>query len=158
MKNVSNGIDTGDRQGRVDATYAPDARKARIVVRDKASHSLVVLAEAIAVVTAEQDVKIRLQERAEAYRNALRVYGKEELRPDNFDIGWMGPRNGLMPVLSGEAPEHKRELAKAWNAMLIEVNAATKVGVEKLNRFAPITLQVDLGDAPQFVNGGISWN
>ncbi len=159
MKQTTNGIDPGDRKSRVDRTYAPDAKKARAIVRDEAAHSLAVLAEKIALVTGEQAVKHALQEKAEAFRTALRVYAKEELKADGFDIGWMGPKSGIMPTLPTLTPEHKAALAKAWNDMLFAVNEATKVGVQKLNRYQPITLQVDLDDSGGIiVPGGVQWN
>jgi hypothetical protein len=158
MKLKSNAIDPGDRKERIDRTYAPDAKKARLVVRELATSSLVQLAEQIAVVTAEQDVKHALQEKAEAFRDALATYAQEELKGPDFNIDWMGPRNGIMPAMPDWAPEHKVALASAWNALLFAVNEATKVGVHKLNRYSPITLQVELGDGPQLVQGGVMWN
>jgi hypothetical protein len=158
MKQTTNGIDPGDRKERVDRTYAPDAKKARAAVREAATHSLTELAERIAAVTAEQAVKHGLQEKAEAFRLALKDYAREELKAADFDIGWMGPRNGLMPAMPDWAPGHKTALATTWNALLMAVNEATKVGVHKLNRYRPIELQVDLGDGPVLVPGGVVWN
>ncbi|MEN6527604.1 MAG: hypothetical protein ABFD65_14065 [Candidatus Polarisedimenticolia bacterium] len=159
MKHTTNGIDPGDRKERVDRTYAPDAKKARAIVRDEATHSLAVLAEKIALATGEQAVKHRLQERAEAFRAALKEYAREELKAADFDIGWMGPKSGIMPAMPTWAPEHKAALARAWNELLFAVNEATKVGVQKLNRYRPIELQVDLDDsAGIIVPGGVTWN
>lgn len=158
MKLKTNALDPGDRKERLDRTYAPDAKKARLVVRELATHSLVQLAEHIATVTAEQNVKHALQEKAEAFRGALATYAREELKGPGFDIGWMGPRNGIMPAVPDWAPEHKIALAAAWNNLLFAVNEATKVGVQKMNRYMPITLQVELGDGPQLVQGGVVWN
>lgn len=158
MRNVTSALDPGDRKERIDRTYAPDARKARAEVKALATHSLVELAGRIALVTAEQAVKHRLEERAEAFRAALAQYAKEELKAAGFDIGWMGPASGMMPPLPEWAPEHKVALANTWNAMLTAVNEATKVGVHKLNRYRPIELQADLDDGPKLVPGGISWD
>lgn len=157
MKNQS-GTDPGDRKTRIDRTYAPDAKKAREAVRELAGHSLAELAGRIALVTSEQAVKHTLQEKAEAFRVALREYAREEGKGADFDIGWMGPRSGVMPVMPTWAPEYKAALAEAWNAMLFAVNEATKVGVHKLNRYRPIELQVELEDGPKLIPGGIEWN
>lgn len=152
---ITNGI---DRKARADMTYSADAKKAREAVRQLATHSLTELAEQIVAVTSEQAVKHKLQGAVAEYRATLLQYAREELRDDNFDIGWMGPKSGLMPAMPEWAPEHKAVLARAWNAMLMGVNETTKVGVHKLNRYRPIELQVELGDGPQLVAGGVVWN
>jgi hypothetical protein len=155
---TSNGIKVEDRKSRVDQTYAPDAVRARLVVKELAGGNLADIAEAIAKVTGDQAVKIKLQELVHNFREALRIYAREELHPVGFSIDWMGPVSGIMSPLEAWAPEHKVDLVAAWNALLIGVNAATKVGVHRINRFKPITLQADFDDGPKLIARGIEWN
>lgn len=134
-----------DKKDRTDLTYAPDAKKARQVVREQASHSLPLLCDMIAKVTGEMRVKHTLQEAFDAFAEANRSYYKEELRGNGEQlIGWMGGINGMMAALPATAPAHKVELVQRWNAMLVAVNDATKVGIEKKHATRPITLIADL--------------
>lgn len=144
-----------DRQDRADATMAPDARKARDIVRAvladdyPANVTLCEIALKIAAVTAEQSVRIGLEDRAEAFVRATELYQREELQTSR-PIAWLGDRNGQFP---GEgpppgAPEHHVTLAAVWLALLTAVNHATKVGVWKKGKYTPITLIADIDSAP----------
>jgi hypothetical protein len=139
-----------DKQDRMDQTYAPDARKAREVVRNAASdpvmgHNLPAIAWAIAKVTGEQKAKIDLQSAMEAFATANKEYFKAELRGNGEQlIGWMGGLNGMGVALPADAPDHKKKLRDAWDTLIQHVNHATKVGVEKRHKELPITLIADL--------------
>jgi len=150
-----------DRKDRVEATNSADARKARQVVRELRTGSLPLLAQAIAKVTGDLGVKHRLQEAFERYAVANDAYMREELKPRDRLIEWMGVGHGVMPQMPPGSPEHKVELAEAWNALLALVNEATKVGIHKPHREHPIMLKVDLetADTPALIlPGSAEWN
>lgn len=134
-----------DRVDRLEATHAADAKKARQIVRQNFT-SLMLLARAIAQVTGDVKVKHGLEGAVERFSTACRVYMKEELKPDGRVIEWMGVGHGVMPRLPDGAPEHKVELAEAWNDMLAKVNEATKVGVHKKHQNLPISLISEVDD------------
>ncbi len=143
------------RRGRVDATMDPDARKARDIVRavattdDPPSVGLAEIATHIAKVTANAEVRARLEHRVELFHQGVATYLKEELQAPEKVIAWLGDRTGQF----GHAPPpnwpaHRVELVAAWLAPLQAVNEATKVGVQKDSKFRPITLIADPDAAP----------
>lgn len=140
-----------DRLDRVDATFAPDARKARDIVKaiDSADVTLTDVALKIAAVTADQDVRIALEARADAFVKATAIYQREELQVAR-PIAWLGQdtTGNFYGAVPPGTPEHKMLLVAAWGAMLRAVNEATKVGVQKKSRYAPITLLADVDAAP----------
>ena len=143
---------TKDTQDRNDLTYAPDAKKARQIVRQLmadpvAGNNLAVIAKAIATVTGDQKNKHNIEEAIDNYVVANAEYYKEEGRNKHGDlIGWMGGMTGFGIALPPDAPKHKLDLREAWDALLQRVNDATKVGVQKKHREMPITLIADLED------------
>jgi len=139
-----------DQQDRKDLTYAPDAKKARTVVKMLmddaiAGHNLPMIALEIIKVTGEQKNKHLLQEAFDGFAQANAEYYKMEGRGhgDNL-IGWMGGMTGFGIALPGDAPKHKLDLREAWDVLLQRVNDATKVGVQKKHRELPISLIADL--------------
>lgn len=150
-----------DRADRVEATNSADAKKAREVVRKLRTGSLPLIAQAVAKVTSDLGVKHKLQEAFDRFAAANDAYMREELKPRDRLIEWMGVGHGVMPPLPPGSPEHKVELAEAWNALLALVNEATKVGIHKPHREHPIMLKVDLetADTPALiVPGSVEWN
>lgn len=146
-----------DRQDRAEETASPDARKAREVVKALASHTLPELCLCIAKVVGEQALKHRLQDAFDRFSVANRDYMREELRPEDSIVQWLGPHHGNMPEMPPGTPEHKVELAAAWNDMLHAVNEATKVGVQKMSRHVPITLLADI-DSDKLILPATTWN
>jgi hypothetical protein len=136
-----------DRTDRIEATNSADARKARQIVRELRTGSLPLIAQAIAKVTSDLGVKHALQEAFERFAVANDNYMREEIKPRDRLIEWMGVGHGVMPPLPPGSPEYKVELAEAWNALLALVNEATKVGIHKPHREHPIMLKVDLETA-----------
>lgn len=145
------------KQERLEIVHDADARKARRVVKvtaedDAAAHSLPLLADRIARVLSPGAEKHALEAAVDRFVSAERVYLREELRPDNQRIGWMGgyaTNHGYLPVLPASAPEHKVELAAAWNHLLRLVNEATRVGVTKRHAALPIQLQADIDETAE---------
>lgn len=144
-----------DRKDRVDATLAPDARKARDIVRavattdDPASVPLAEIARSIAKVTADSDARHLLEDRVEAFLQASAIYRREELQAPEQPIAWMGDRNGSLGVnVPPGWPEHRILLGAAWGALLRVVNEATKTGVQKRSKYAPIELITNPDAAP----------
>ncbi len=150
-----------DRKDRAEATNSADAKKAREVVRGLRTDSLPLIAQTIAKVTSDIGVKHALQEAFDRFSVANDDYMREELKPRDRLLGWMGVGHGVMPPLPPGSPVHKVELAAAWNALLALVNEATKVGVHKPHRGHPIMLKVDLetADTPTLIMpGSVEWN
>lgn len=130
---------------KVEGITSPDAKAAREVVRQMQAQSLPLLALSIAKVTSEMKVKVELKDAVERFFAASSAYLAAELKPAERMIGWLGPRSGLLSPLNEEtAPAHKAELVSAWLDLLVRVNVATRVGVEKLSRSHPIRLLVDI--------------
>lgn len=144
-----------DRKDRLDATTSPDARKARDIVKavastdDPGSVTLTEIALKIAAVTADPAVRDLLKDRAEAFQQATEIYQREELQASR-PIAWLGQdtTGNFYGVVPPGTSEHKMMLVAAWGAMLRAVNEATKVGVQKRSKYAPITLLVDVDAAP----------
>lgn len=158
-------VDTGrvlDKTDRTEATYSPDARKARALVKMLASGSLPYLCCELAKIVGDLTLKHRLQEVHDAFRTANDVYRREELLTPGLCewVGGAGP--GRLPELSAGAPEHKVAFANAWNAMLQAVNEATKVGVHRPHREHPIMLMIDLDttfeQATRVAVSGVNWD
>jgi hypothetical protein len=147
-----------EKQDRTDQTYAPDAKKAREVVRTLNAHSLPLICEKIAVVTGDLAAKHKLQEVFDSFCRANYAYMREELKSDNRLIEWMGGVNGVMPTLPPGAPGHKVNILNAWNAMVTAVNNATKVGVQKRHREQPISLISDLESTQLILPENGFWN
>lgn len=152
-------LDAADRK---EATNSADARKARAVVRELRSGALAPIAAGIAKITSDLKLKHGLEEAVERFLVANARYRREELLDVNQIMGWPGPGNGILPTLPPECPEHKIELADAWNLMLRLVNEATKVGVHKPHREHPIMLMIDI-EQPELnpsliLPGSIDWN
>jgi hypothetical protein len=153
-------LDAADRR---EATNSADAKKARAVVRDLSCGSLPLICTTIAKHTSDLKMKHALEEAFDRFAVANGRYMREELKDENKLIEWMGPHGpGLMPTLPPGSPEHKVELAAAWNQMLMAVNEATKVGVHKAHREHPITLKIDLEEpdnTPRIITpDSIEWN
>lgn len=148
-----------DRKDRQDATMAPDARAARATVRGKTYHSLAELAHDIAAVTAEARVKHELEEAVDRFYRASHNYMREEGKPTERVIDWIGPPNGFLrlSIVDGVTPPHKIELTEAWNGLLNLVNHATKVGIEKPHREHPIRLMVDIENPENSPNHAGLW-
>lgn len=132
-----------EKQDRTDRSFAPDARKAREVVRKMKSGSLPLLAKEIAKVTGDLTAKHEIEEAFHNICVANEAYRREELLDHNQLIEWMGAANGAIKTLPAGSPEHKVKFVNAWNAVVKAVNEATKVGVEKRHREHPITLVSD---------------
>lgn len=147
-----------EKQDRTDQTYSADAKKAREIVRTLNAHSLPLICEKIAVVTGDLAAKHKLQEVFDNFCRANYAYMREELKSDNRLIEWMGGVNGIMPTLPPGSPEHKVGILTAWNAMVIAVNGATKVGVQKRHREQPITLISDLESTQLILPDNGFWN
>ena len=149
-----------DKKDRIDATFSPDARKARDYIKAVQSHSLPMICRNLIGIVGSMDDKYKLEEVFERYANANTQYMREELKPTTTLVEWMGPRHGLMPDMPPGTPEHKIEFAAAWNNMLEAVNHVTKVGVMKPNRYRPIMLQVDVdATRPEIVQiRGVDWD
>lgn len=152
-------MDAADRR---EATLSADARKARAVVRELSCGSLPLICTTIAKHTSDTAVKHGLEEAFDRFAVANGRYMREELKDENKLIEWMGVGHGIMPELPPGSPEHKVELAAAWNLMLQRVNEATKVGVHKPHREHPIVLKIDLEqpeNTPRIITPGhIEWN
>lgn len=144
------------RAERLEYTLAPDARKAREVVclawrshkvfrHMNGWHDLVELADAMLPYMTEPATVDRLGAAAEAWRAAMAEYRRVEQRKAGYQIGWMRFGAGFVGALPDYAPEHKRQLAAAWDRLLEAVNHATAVGVQKLSAAHPITLLHDPG-------------
>lgn len=149
-----------DKRDRIDATFSPDARKARDYIKAAQSHSLPFICRNLIGIVGELQDKYKLEMAFERYANANTRYMREELKPTSTLVEWMGPRHGLMPELPQGTPEHKVEFAAAWNEMLEAVNHVTKVGIMKVNRYRPIELQVDVdATRPDIVQvRGVNWD
>jgi hypothetical protein len=149
-----------DRKAKLDITFSPDARKARDYIKAAQSHSLPMICRNLIGIVGDVADKHRLEEAFERYANANTQYMREELKPTNQIVEWMGPRHGVMPELPPGTPEHKVEFAAAWNEMLRIVNLVTKVGVIKYNRYRPIEIQVDVdATQPDIVQvRGVNWD
>ena len=143
------------RAERVEYTFAPDAVKARMVVRrgwldhprfapGRGWTCLCSLAEAMVRYMNEQATRDALERCATEYRAAVAEYMRTEGRPESRFIDWMGFANptGFVGTLPGYAPEHKHRVAKAWDALLTAVNHATAAGVH-MPRGRPIQLVID---------------
>lgn len=152
-------LDAADRR---EATNSADAKKARAVVRDLSCGSLPLICTTIAKHTSDLKMKHALEEAFDRFAVANGRYMREELKDENKLVEWMGVGHGRMPELPDGSPEHKVELAAAWNQMLGAVNEATKVGVHKPHREHPIMLMADLDvpdNTPRIITpDSIEWN
>lgn len=152
-------LDAIDRR---EATMSADARKARDIVRSLRTGSLPLLCQALLKVIGDQKTRHGLEEAFDRFAVANGRYMREELKDENKLIEWMGVGHGRMPELPDGSPEHKVELALAWNNMLDLVSQATKVGVHKPHREHPIMLIVDI-EQPEnnprlILPGHIDWD
>ena len=127
-------------------TFSADARKARDLVKSQEWWSLTDLAVAMMPLILERALRDRLGAAVEALIVANEEYRKIECLPPGM-VAWVGGyglSNGLLPQMPDFAPEHKRNFAAAWNALLMTVNEITKVGIHRRTRHSPIVLQVDV--------------
>ena len=152
-------LDATDRR---EATNSADAKKARQVVRELRCGSLPLICMTIAKYTSDLKMKHGLQEAFDRFATANGRYMREELKDENKLVEWMGVGHGRMPELPPGSPDHKVEMAAAWNKMLDAVNEVTKVGVHKPHREHPIMLMADLevpDNTPLIIAGDhIEWN
>ena len=131
-----------DAVDRAEIARSADARKARDLVRSLRTHSLLEIAVKLAPVVSDLGVRHVLEAAIDKLRIATRVYLVEELKDPGREVGWMGAGNGILRVLPGRS-EHELEMAKAWNGLLMLVNAITSVGLHKPHREHPIMLVAD---------------
>lgn len=151
-----------DAADKREATHSADARKAQRIVRELGTGSLPLICTTIAKYTSDLTIKHGLEEAFDRFVAANWRYMREELKDENKLIEWMGVGHGVMPELPDGSPEHKVELAAAWNLMLGRVNDVTKVGVHKPHREHPIMLRADLEvpeNSPRIITpDSIEWN
>lgn len=153
-----------DRKDRAEATAAPDARKAREVVRQMGTDSLLHLGQALSKVLSEPAARTAMAEAVERFVQANAVYAREELKGADWFLHWAGGFDGgshMLPDLSQKTDiPHKIEIGAAWNNLLRHVNEATKCGIVRRHRLRPIELLADpdltLPRSP-LVNG-VSWD
>lgn len=117
------------RRERAEQTYGADARKTRDLIRDGRFTSLPVLARMLVPVIGDLAERHKLEGALDGFIAANAEYRKvEDLPPAVID--WIGPPNGVLQLPEG-APEHKGNLAAAWNHLLRVVNELSKVGIVK---------------------------
>lgn len=130
-----------DQVDRLEIARSADARKARVIVKLLRTHSLAKLAREILPGIGDIPTRHKLEGALDRFMVANDVYMDLELRSGVID--WMGPARGLGVHIPPSAPEHKVELAAAWDALLMLVNQITNVGIHKPHREHPIFLLVD---------------
>lgn len=149
-----------DRRERLGTTFSPDAKKCRQVVKTGNFTSLPALALAMTKVIHDAGAKVRIEELLDRVVNAWIVYARIEGKDENTLVEWMGAENGLLPNIGYAAPEHKIVLRDAWNLLVIAVNEATKVGIQRAYRGAVLTLLVDVDLTADVMGapGGVLWD
>lgn len=117
------------RQERAEQTYGADARKTRDLIRQGRYTSLPVLARSLVPFIGDLTERHKLEGALEGFLAASSEYRQTEGLPHAV-IDWIGPPNGMLQLPEG-APEHKGNLAAAWNHLVRVVNELSKVGIVK---------------------------
>lgn len=151
------------RKERAEQTADPDARKTRQIIRDGRFTSLPVLARMLIPVIGDLSERHKLEGALDGFIAANAEYRKvEDLPPAVID--WIGPPNGVLSLPEG-APEHKGNLAAAWNHLLRVVNELSKVGIVKPQKLlfshepTAIELLADPDDPAVAARGGpLKWD
>lgn len=133
-----------DAQDRVEASFSPDARKARDLIRGGGFTSLPVLAQELAKCLSTTADRIEVQDALDRFFAACALYAKEELKDPTWLLEWAGGTAGVMPPLPPNTPGHVASLSSAWTVLIDCVNRATKTGIEKPHREHPVRLKIDL--------------
>jgi hypothetical protein len=117
------------RRERAEQTADPDARKTRQMIREGRFTSLPTLARALVPFVGDLSERHKLENAVDGFIAANAEYRRTEDLPPAL-IDWIGPPNGVLQLPEG-APEHKGNLAAAWNHLLHVVNELSKVGIVK---------------------------
>lgn len=150
-----------DAKDRHEATYNPDARKARDLVNELGHlGNLAALAHELSRRLSSIPYKEALKAAFDRFANAHQIYITEELLAPDSVIGWVGGDNGVLGPLPPNTPEHKAEFQLAWTELLTTFNEITRVGVmrDPLTRHVKLLADIDTVILPRPTNTDFKWD